>query len=165
MAFLTIFSCLRPACLEAPNVSASSRKLSLTALIPGQSDYMSKTYIPIKPVWSSSLALSLAPLSVFLWSKFPLCPPDICPDVFSARLPLMTLFYLAPCNSTRYPVYCSLSVVFIQHPCIFVVVVAVQLLSFVQLFATPWTVACQASLSFTVSKFAQTHVHWVSDAI
>ena len=31
--------------------------------------------------------------------------------------------------------------------------------------ATPWTAACQASLSFTISQFAQTHVHWVSDAI
>ena len=50
VAFLTTFSCLRPACLEAPNVSASSRKLSLTALSPGQSDYTSKTYIPIRPV-------------------------------------------------------------------------------------------------------------------
>ena len=29
--------------------------------------------------------------------------------------------------------------------------VVVQLLSHVQLFATPWTVACQASLSFTIS--------------
>ena len=148
-----------------PQMSASSRKLSLTVLSPGQSDYTSKTYIPIRPVWSSSLDLSLAPLSFFLWSKFPLYPPSgICPDVFSARLPLMTLFHFAPCNSTRYPIYCSLSVVFIQHPCIFVVVV-VQLLSFVWLFATPWTAACQASLSFTVFKFAQTHIHWVSDVI
>ena len=35
---------------------------------------------------------------------------------------------------------------------------SVQLLSHVQLFATPWTAACQDSLS-------QTHVHWVSDDI
>ena len=41
----------------------------------------------------------------------------------------------------------------------------VQLLSCVRLFATQWTVAHQASLSFTVSEFAETHVHWVSDAI
>ena len=34
----------------------------------------------------------------------------------------------------------------------------------VQLFATPWTAARQASLSFTISR-AQIHVHWVSDAI
>ena len=32
-------------------------------------------------------------------------------------------------------------------------------------FVTPWTLACQASLSFTVSQFVQTHVHWVGDAI
>ena len=31
------------------------------------------------------------------------------------------------------------------------VAVVAQLLSYVQLFATPWTAACQASLSFTVS--------------
>ena len=43
-------------------------------------------------------------------------------------------------------------------------IVVVQLLSHVQLFASPWTVACQTSLSFTVSQFVQTHVHWVSDA-
>ena len=30
---------------------------------------------------------------------------------------------------------------------------------FVQLFATPWTAACQAFLSFTLSEFVQTHVH------
>ena len=30
--------------------------------------------------------------------------------------------------------------------------VAVQLLSHVRLFATPWTAACQASLSFTISR-------------
>ena len=43
-------------------------------------------------------------------------------------------------------------------------VVALQL-SHVWLFATPWTAARQASLSFTISPFAQTHVRWVSDAI
>ena len=32
-----------------------------------------------------------------------------------------------------------------------VYVVAAQLLSRVQLFVTPWTTACQASLSFTIS--------------
>ena len=30
---------------------------------------------------------------------------------------------------------------------------------------TPWATARQASLSFTISQFAQTRVHWVSDAI
>ena len=35
----------------------------------------------------------------------------------------------------------------------------IQLLSCVQLFETPRTAACQASLSFTVSEFAQIHVH------
>ena len=42
----------------------------------------------------------------------------------------------------------------------------VQSLSHVGLFATPWTAAYQASLSFHyLPKFAQTHVHWVDDAI
>ena len=36
----------------------------------------------------------------------------------------------------------------------------------VQLFATPWIAAIQASLSITNSlEFTQTHVHWVRDAI
>ena len=42
---------------------------------------------------------------------------------------------------------------------------SVQSLSRVQLFATPWTAACQASLSITNSQYLLTHVHWVSDAI
>ena len=37
--------------------------------------------------------------------------------------------------------------------------VAVQLLSHVQLFMTPWTAACQASMSFTISQSAQTLIH------
>ena len=32
-------------------------------------------------------------------------------------------------------------------------------------FVTPWTAACQTSLSFTVLGVAQTHVHWVDNAI
>ena len=42
---------------------------------------------------------------------------------------------------------------------------SVQSLSRVRLFATPWTIACQASMSFTNSQFTQTHVHWVTDDI
>ena len=43
----------------------------------------------------------------------------------------------------------------------------VQSLSRLWLCATPWTAAHQAPLSFTVYllEFAQTHVHWVGDAI
>ena len=41
----------------------------------------------------------------------------------------------------------------------------VQLLSRVQFFATPWTAAHQASLSFTIWNLAQTHVHLLSDDI
>ena len=43
---------------------------------------------------------------------------------------------------------------------------SVQSLSHVWLFVTPWMAALQASLSLTISQeSAQTHVHWVSDAI
>ena len=44
--------------------------------------------------------------------------------------------------------------------------VVVQLLSHVWLFATPWTAACQASLSITqLPELVQIHVHQVDDAI
>ena len=42
---------------------------------------------------------------------------------------------------------------------------SVQWLSHVWLFASPWTAACQASLSITNSESTQTHVHRISDAI
>ena len=41
----------------------------------------------------------------------------------------------------------------------------VQLLSGVQLFATPWTEACLDSILHCLPQFAQTHLHWISDAI
>ena len=44
-------------------------------------------------------------------------------------------------------------------------IVVLQLLNLVWLFETPWTAACQASLSFTMLEFVQTYVHGVSDAI
>ena len=45
-------------------------------------------------------------------------------------------------------------------------IVVVQSLSHVRLFQTPWAAAHQAYLSFKhLLEFAQTHVHWVSDAI
>ena len=44
-------------------------------------------------------------------------------------------------------------------------IVVVQSLSHIQLFATPWTAAHQPPLSITIPEFAQTHVYWVSDAI
>ena len=43
--------------------------------------------------------------------------------------------------------------------------IVVQLLSHVRLFVTPWTAACQASVFHHLPEFAQTHVHWVSDAL
>ena len=47
-----------------------------------------------------------------------------------------------------------------------IVVVVVQSLSPVWLFATQWIAAHQASLSFTLFlSLLKTHVHWISDAI
>ena len=43
--------------------------------------------------------------------------------------------------------------------------IVVQSLSRVWLYVTPWTAAHQTSLSFTISRIAQTHVHCVDDAI
>ena len=43
--------------------------------------------------------------------------------------------------------------------------VIVPSLSCVQLFVTLWTPTCQASLSFTILQFAQTHVHRIGNAI
>ena len=42
---------------------------------------------------------------------------------------------------------------------------SVQLLSCVQLFATPWTAAHQASLSIPNSELVQTHVHQEGDGL
>ena len=49
----------------------------------------------------------------------------------------------------------------------FMAIVVVQLLSRVQLFVNPCNVACQAGFPVLhhLPEFAQTHVHWVSDAI
>ena len=43
--------------------------------------------------------------------------------------------------------------------------VSVQLVCHIWLFSTPWTAACQASLSITNSQSLLKHVHWVGDAI
>ena len=54
--------------------------------------------------------------------------------------------------------FCKMALVVLQFS-------SVQSLSRVQLFATPWIAACQASLSITNSESTQTHIHWVGDAI
>ena len=54
---------------------------------------------------------------------------------------------------------------FIDKAPLISIAAVVQLLSCVWLFATPWTAAHQASLSFAVFQFAQTCGHWVGDAI
>ena len=47
----------------------------------------------------------------------------------------------------------------------FILIVDVVSLSCVQFSTTPWTGAHQVSLLHYLPEFAQTHVHWVSDAI
>ena len=44
-------------------------------------------------------------------------------------------------------------------------IVAVQLHSHVWLFVTPWTAARQASCPAPTPELAQTHVHWVGNAM
>ena len=46
-----------------------------------------------------------------------------------------------------------------------IVITAVRSPSHVRLLAIPWTAAHQASLSLTISEFAQVHVHLISDAL
>ena len=50
-----------------------------------------------------------------------------------------------------YIVYMYVCVCIYVCVCVYTYIVVVQLLSCVQLFVTPWTVACQTSLSFTIS--------------
>ena len=52
-----------------------------------------------------------------------------------------------------------LSVWFVVPPLSTGLVFVVKSLSRVRLFATPWTAAHQASLSFTISELAQTYIH------
>ena len=75
-------------------------------------------------------------------------PPHLTPLSCHRELGLSSLSHIA--NYTGYLFY------------IFIV----QWLSSFWLFATPWTAACRAPLSFTIPpELAQTHVHWASDAI
>ena len=59
-----------------------------------------------------------------------------------------------------------LKVTHIRHFVVCQYIFDVQLPSCVWLFASPWTVACHASLSLHhLSEFAQVHIHWIGDAI
>ena len=62
---------------------------------------------------------------------------------------------LCSCSPWTYQV-CTF--IILSRKIMLLVISTVQLLSRVQLFATPWTAACQASLSITL---IQTHGHWV----
>ena len=80
-------------------------------------------------------------------------PPSISPTVSKVY---SLCLYLYSCPANRF-----ISTISLDSILLFIV----QLLSHVQLFATPWTAAHQDPLSITNSQFAQTHVHCVGDAI
>ena len=71
-------------------------------------------------------------------------------------------------NQTRYKTVCIIYVhkIKLVYKCK-IINSSVELLSHVQLFVTPWTSACQVSLSITNSQRepTQTHVHCVSNVI
>ena len=68
-----------------------------------------------------------------------------------------------------FPFYCCKYLLMgtIHWICHFKILAVVQLLSHLQFFVTPWTAACQASLSITNSQslLKLMHVHCTSDAI
>ena len=74
-----------------------------------------------------------------------------------------TLVLLIFINETKYinPYSANMSWIYWLVPYIN----SVQSLSHVQLFATPWTTACQAPVHHQFPEFTRTHVHWVCDAI
>ena len=75
----------------------------------------------------------------------------------SKGFPQSTLLYLSEiCNSVNHPFPSAVAGSFLSA-------LLLQSLSCVWLFANPWFTACQASLCY-LPEFAQTHVHWVSDA-
>ena len=71
------------------------------------------------------------------------------------------LFWLA--NRTTWTSLLLKRTIFLQ--CNSVLCCCVPLHCHVGFFAAPWTAACQASLSFAISRILLTHVHWISNAI
>ena len=72
------------------------------------------------------------------------------------------VYYMVVTIAQIFPILSALTLS-IRHVTLYVVVV--QSLSCALLFATPWTAAGLVSLSSTISQSAQTHAHWVRDAI
>ena len=93
------------------------------------------------------------------WSELPCPSPGDLPDPgIEPGSPVLQVNSLPteptgkPNRLLNFVKYFSVSVEMIIFFSLYsIVVVIVQLLSHVQLFVTPWTKACQASLSFTVS--------------
>ena len=90
-------------------------------------------------------------------------------QVVRLNLQISHLFEVFQCFWNKQYSYCFLSSwgkVSWNNKSMLIKIVVVQSLSCMWLFATPWTAAHQASLSFTyVLEFAQILVHWVGDTI
>ena len=83
-----------------------------------------------------------------------------------SQTPYPLSLILLPCNhKEKASLASSLRLKFYSGVCGGGYYSSVQLLSCVRLFATPWTAGLQASLSIANSKFTQTHVYWVGDAV
>ena len=98
--------------------------------------------------------------AVVLLTAFSKHPSSLCSGYNSDILLLTSSqgqFWVSPCF-LRTSMTCSLILLIPSS-----VSESVQLLSHVQLFATPWTAACQ--VHHQLPEFTQTHVHWVGDAI
>ena len=128
-----------------PQTAACQASLSITQLLELAQSHVHRVGDAIQsfhPLWSSLSAFNLSQHpSLFQWVI-------VCIHVhYSFQFVKLYSYYLSMecfCHSAS----------------------SVQSLSHVQLFVTPWTAACQASLSITqLLELAQSHVHWVGDAI
>ena len=88
---------------------------------------------------------------------------ELCIYLSLSPLPLVSLLSSAMCKVSSDIHFAFLNIYFSLGWFRSIISQSVQSLSHIQLFATPWTAARQASLS--IPEFTQTHAHRVSDAI
>ena len=106
--------------------------------------------------------LMLECLSLFLLRQlFPINPHLF----FLSCSVILSFLFHNPLSEFLLSIWATWSSPFLEWRQKKVFVVVVQSLNPSWLFATPWTAARQAPLPFTISEFAQIHVHWVRDAI
>ena len=120
--------------------------------------------------WSTGVKLTISQFSSVAQSCPTLCDPMSCstPGLpVHHQLPEFTQTHVHRVGDAIQPSHLlsspSPALNLSQHQGIFKCMLIVQLPSPVHLFATPWTAAHQASLSFP--EFVQTHVHRIDDAI